>query len=169
MDLVILRPGGVYGPRDSDLLPMFRMARRGFLVIPRSPAPLQPIFVDDVIEAVVRAASGPVPDAPLPLAERARYGWTEVAHALGEALGRRVRAIRVPYATFWTAGLLGELGSRLTRKAPALDRRQARDFARYSWTCDPSPTEAALGWSALVALPDGLARTASWYREVGWL
>jgi nucleoside-diphosphate-sugar epimerase len=169
MDLVILRPGGVYGPRDSDLLPMFQMAGRGFLVIPRSPAPLQPIFVDDVTDAVVRAVSGPVPDAPLPLAERVRYGWTEVAQALGEALERRVKAIRVPYATFWTAGLLGELGSRITRRAPAMDRRQARDFARYSWTCDPSSTEAALGWKARVALPEGLVRTASWYREVGWL
>ncbi len=169
LDVVILRPGGVYGPRDSDLLPMFRMAQRGFLLIPRSPAPLQPIFVDDVTGAVLSAVSHTAPDDPLPLAERARYGWIEVAGALGEALGRSVRAIRVPYATFWTAGLLGELGARLTRKAPAMDRRQARDFARYSWTCDPTATETALDWTARVPLPEGLVRTAGWYREVGWV
>ena len=169
LEVVILRPGGVYGPRDRDLLPMFRMAQRGFLLIPSSSAPLQPIFVEDVTEAVLSAVSHTAPDDPLPLAERARYGWIEVAGALGDALGRSVRAIRVPYATFWTAGLLGELGARVTRTPPAMDRRQARDFARYSWTCDPSATETALDWKARVALPEGLTRTAGWYREVGWV
>lgn len=169
LEVVILRPGGVYGPRDRDLLPMFQMARRGFLIAPRPDTKLQPVFVDDVAAAVVRAVSGAPEPGPFPLAEGATYGWSEVARALGESLGRPVRTIRVPSSVFWTAGLLGELGTRITRKPPAIDRRRARDFSTYSWTCDPSSTAAGLGWKARVTLRDGLGRTARWYRENGWL
>lgn len=169
LEVVILRPGGVYGPRDTDLLPMFRMASRGFVIGPRARTRLQPIFVEDVAQAVVRATSCEPQDDPLPLAETATYGWDEVAHSLADGVGRRVRLIRLPFAVFWTAGLLGELSGRLARRPPVMDRRRARDFSRYSWTCDPARTEAELGWKSRVALPEGLARTARWYGEKGWV
>jgi nucleoside-diphosphate-sugar epimerase len=169
LEVVILRPGGVYGPRDSDLLPMFQMAKRGFVLVPRADTKLQPVFVDDVGEAVLRAVRGDPATGPFPLAEDATYGWDEVARSLGDGLERPVKTIRLPFAIFWTAGLMGELGGRVARKPPAMDRRRARDFARYSWTCDPSPTETGLGWKARVTLPEGLARTARWYRENDWL
>jgi nucleoside-diphosphate-sugar epimerase len=169
LEIVILRPGGVYGPRDSDLLPMFRMAKRGFVVVPRADTKLQPVFVEDVADAAVRAVRGGPASDPLPLAESATYGWEEVARSLGAGLERPVKIIRIPFGIFLTAGLLGELSGRVTRKPPAMDRRRARDFARYSWTCDPSLTETELGWKTRVTLPEGLARTARWYKENDWL
>lgn len=169
LEITILRPGGVYGPRDTDLLPMFQMAKRGFLVVPRADIRLQPVFVDDVAEAVLGAVRGSPASGPLPLAEKATYGWDEVADSLAVGVGRPVKPIHLPFAVFWTAGLLGELGGRVTRRPPAMDRRRARDFSRYSWTCDPSRTETELGWKARVTLPEGLARTARWYRESDWL
>ncbi len=169
LEVVILRPGGVYGPRDRDLLPMFGMAKRGFVIGPRADVKLQPVFVEDVAEAVVRAVSCDPAPGPLPLAETATYGWKEVARSLAEGLERPVKMIRLPFAVFWTGGLLGELNGRLTRKPPLMDRRRARDFSSYSWTCDPARTETALDWTARVTLPEGLKRTARWYRESGWL
>lgn len=169
LELAVLRPGGVYGPRDSDLLPLFRMAARGLLVVPRSAAPLQPVFVEDVARAAVRALEAPPPARPLPVAERGRYAWPEVARLLARALGGRVRTVRAPSALFWAVGFASELAARLTGEPPAMDRRRARDLSRHSWTCDPAPTEGALDWRARVALPEGLERTAAWYREAGWL
>lgn len=169
LDVVILRPGGVYGPRDRELLPMFRMAKRGFVIGPRGSVRLQPVFVEDVAQAVVRALSCEAGPCALPLAEEATHDWDDVARALGEGMGRSVKLVRLPSAVFWTAGLLGELGGRISRSPPALDRRRARDFSTHSWTCDPAPTTARLGWRAQVTLPEGLARTARWYRKHEWL
>lgn len=169
LEIVILRPSGIYGPRDTDMLPLFRMAKRGFVLGPRGETRLQPVFVEDVAEAVVRALGRePCPDA-LPVAEAATYGWDEVARGLAVGLERSIRLIRLPFAVFWTAGFLGEVGGRIARRPAALDRRRARDLSRYSWTCDTDPTEARLGWRARVALPEGMERTARWYEEHGWL
>jgi len=169
LEVVVLRPGGVYGPRDRDLLPLFRAAAHGWLLAPSGGPPLQPIYVDDVADAVLRALEGEPGFGPFPLAERATYRWPEVAEAMAAALGHRVRLVRLPAALFVAAGGLVEGTARLVGRAPPLDRRRARDVALHRWTCDVALSERALGWTAAVGLPEGLRRSAEWYRGVGWL
>ena len=170
MDVVVLRPGGVYGPRDSDLLPLFKLASRGWTVIPRSSAPLQPVYVADVVSAVLAAlACAPAPD-PLPIASSESASWGDVAGALGAAVERPGRVVRVPPAVFLTVGFASELGARLTGSAPAMDRRRARDLSVHAWSCDIGPSRRHLDpWRPRVGLRAGLARTAAWYRRRGWL
>lgn len=169
IEIVTLRPGGIYGPRDSDLLPLFKMAARGWVVVPRGEQLLQPVFVADVVAATIAALDAPVPAEPLPVAYHERHSWETLATALAAAVGRRGRVIRLPGAMFWTAGLISELGARVTGVAPAMDRRRARDLSHHRWTCDVAATRAALEWTPSVDLTQGLARTADWYREWGWL
>lgn len=168
MEVVVLRPGGIYGPRDVDLLPLFRMASRGWLVVPTGGGRLQPVYVTDVADAV-RQATSSGGFGPHALAGEGRHAWDEVTIGLEAALGRRVRTIPLPGAVMVAVGAAAEAVGRLTGKAPELDRRRARDLARHQWTCDPEPAEEALGWRPGVELREGLSRTASWYRRVGWI
>lgn len=171
MEVVILRPAAVYGPRDTDLLALFRLAARGWLPVPTGAGPLQPVFAADVARAAVVAA-GRRPDPGrelLPVAEPGRHRWRDVGEYLERALGRRVRLLSLPPGMFETVGLLSEAVARLARRQPALDRRRARDLARHAYTCDPRPAEEALGWQAAVLLPEGLTRSVRWYRAAGWL
>ena len=170
MDVVVLRPGGVYGPRDSDLLPLFQVAARGLRVIPRSAAPLQPVFVGDVVSATLAALTAARVSAPLPIAGATSASWEELAGALGAAVERPGRVLRVPPAVFLAAGLAAEFAGRLTGTAPAIDRRRARDLSIHAWTCDLEPSRRQLApWRPRVDLESGLAQTAAWYRRRGWL
>lgn len=169
MEVVVLRPGGVYGPREEDMLPLFRAADRGWLPVPAGGGVLQPVYATDAAEAVRAGLEGDAGFGPWPVVEPTRYGWGEVAAGLEGALGREVRSVSVPAALAEAVGVVGELVAGVTGSPPRLDRRRARDLTRLEWTADPSPTEEALGWRARVALPEGLRRTAAWYREAGWL
>ena len=170
METVALRPAAVYGPRDGDLLPLFKLAARtGWLVIPGGRRGLQPVYAEDAARAALAAATRPVGFGPFPVAEVTRYSWEDVAAALGSALGRRLRAVRLPTAAFLLAGQVGEKAAKLRGAVPFFDARRARDLAVHAWTCDVSGTEKALDWRAEVPLPEGLKRTVGWYRRAGWI
>ena len=169
MEAVVLRPAAVYGPRDTDLLPLFRMARAGWLTVPSSAALLQPVYVQDAARATLAAAREPVGFGPFPVAENRRYTWRDVAAGLERALGRTVRTVRLPAGAFVLAGRMAEWAARPLSAVPILDERRSRDLALNAWTCDVSGTEEALGWRAEVPLFEGLERTVRWYGQVGWL
>ena len=170
IEVVTLRPAAVYGPRETDLLPLFRMARAGWLPIPPDADPLQPVYAEDAARAALAAATlEPADFGPFPVAENRRYGWPDVIAGLERALGRPVRAVRLPAAAFVLGGRAAELAARPFSAVPLFDERRGRDLALNAWTCDVSGTESALGWRAEVPLMEGLERTARWYRQAGWL
>lgn len=169
MEVVVLRPSGVYGPRDTDVHLLFRLAAHGWMPEPPEGGPLQPAYARDVARAVVRACEAAAGFGPHPVAEPRAYGWSEVQALLEEAVGRRVRRIPVPGPVLEMAGMAAEAMARLAGEAPEFDRRRARDLSRHAWTCDPGPTEEALGWEAETALAEGMKETVAWYRRQGWL
>lgn len=169
MEIVALRPAAVYGPRDKDFLPLIKLARTGWIVVPNTPLLLQPVYAEDVALAALATARGPADFGPFPVADTGRYTWREVAEGLGEALGRRVRAVRLPAGVLVSAGCVAGWAAKLRGAAPFFDERRARDLAVNAWTCDVSGTEEALGWRAEVPLFEGLERTVGWYRKSGWL
>lgn len=164
-----LRVAGVYGPRDTDLLPLFRLARAGVLPVPWRAGPLQPVFVGDVASLVLRVIGLPVGFGPWPVAGRGTYRWGQLPPLLASAVGRDVRPLPMPAALFIAAALGGTWFARMRARSTSFDLRRARDVALRSYTCDVDETEAATGWRACVDLPSGLAATAQWYREHGWL
>ncbi|HZB81335.1 MAG TPA: NAD(P)-dependent oxidoreductase, partial [Rubrobacteraceae bacterium] len=168
IDTVALRPVAIYGPRDTDFLPLLKMARRGFLVL-SGEGLLQPVYATDVARAALAAARKPVGFGPYPVAEPASYSWQDVTAGLEAALGRRIRVVRLPAAAFELAGRAAERLAKARGSVPIFDERRARDLSVHTWTCDPSGTEKALGWRAEVSLLEGLNLTTRWYRKAGWL
>jgi nucleoside-diphosphate-sugar epimerase len=169
MEAVVLRPAAVYGPRDTDLLPLFKMANRGWLPLPSGANLLQPVYATDVARAALAAVREPLGFGPFPVAENRLYTWKEVIAGLEKALGRTVRTVRLPAAAFTLAGRAAEWAARPFSAVPVFDERRGRDLAVHTWTCDISATEKALGWRAEVALSEGLTRSARWYGQAGWL
>ncbi len=167
----VLRPAGIYGPRDTDLLTLFQMAARGFLVLPSSQGRLQPVHVRDVASAVLRAldSADSVDPGPLPVAGSEVVGWAEVAEVLRAGFERTIRVVRLPAVMFTLAGAAAEFGARLTGKSPVFDRRRATDLTQVTWTCDIEATKRTLGWEPEVDLLTGMVETAAWYTEQGWL
>ena len=168
IDTVALRPVAIYGPRDTDFLPLLKMACRGFLVL-SGEGLLQPVYATDVARAALAAARKPVGFGPYPVAESASYSWQDVTAGLEAALGRRIRVVRLPAAAFELAGRAAERVAKARGSVPIFDERRARDLTVHTWTCDPSGTERALGWRAEVSLAEGLNLAARWYRKAGWL
>ena len=95
LQVVVLRPAAVYGPRDEDTLPYFRMARRGVVVVPGLFTRLvQVVHARDVARALLLAIERPeVVGRTYFVAHPEVITWRELAAAIGRAVGRR--AVRI--------------------------------------------------------------------------
>jgi nucleoside-diphosphate-sugar epimerase len=164
LDWVIVRPPGVYGPGDAEMLELFRLAQRGIGVAPGGAvARISLIHVDDLARALlVLAGAGPV-GAMLEIddGQAGGHGHGDYARAIGAALGRRVRVLPVPG---WLLGLAAAL-----RLAPKLTADRARYLAHPDWVARGGNAALAGLWAPQVPLAAGLADTVAGYRQRGWL
>jgi nucleoside-diphosphate-sugar epimerase len=169
IEMILLRPAGVYGPRDTDLLTLFQMTKYGLLTVPATSGKIQPVYGRDVAEAVLAAIQRKAQLGPFDIAAPQVYSWHHMATMLEVAVNKKLRVFRIPKEVFLVAGYASEGISKLLNQAPKLDRRRAKSLAYYSYTCDTAPFKEAFGWEARVSLQEGLSETAHWYKQQGWL
>jgi uncharacterized protein YbjT (DUF2867 family) len=169
LDWTIIRPPGVYGPGDKDVFEMFRMANKGYCLLP--PAGLGSwIHVDDLARLLV-AALPPHEDATTRIFEAddgEPGGWTHegFARAIGWALGKRVTTYNAPRPLLTMAAW----GDRLVRgKKAKLTPDRANYMSHSDWVIDRKAAPPAALWSPQIATRDGLKSTARWYKAKGWL
>lgn len=167
---VILRAPAVYGPRDRDVYHFFRMARFGILPVPTGDQRwLQMVHVADLAESVAAAALAESASGIYHIAEPRAYTWREMCALVATSVGRRARFVPVPAAVIAAAGAVSEAASRLIRRPGIFDRDKAREMLAPGWLCETETAAAELGFHARVALADGFAETARWYRAAGML
>ena len=163
----IVRPPAIYGPGDRELLEMFKMASRGFVLLPPS-GRLSLLHADDLARLLLALAA---PDAPSGVTldpDDGHGGWTHVefGKALGAAVGRKVRTISMPRLALATAAR----ADRLLRGSRAkLTPDRAAYFSHPDWVAEPVNAVPSELWSAQIPTEQGLADTAKWYRAAGWL
>jgi len=160
IDSAIVRPPAVYGPGDRETLDLFRMAKRGLILLPPA-GRLSLIHADDLARLLIALAKAngqalSEPDDGKP------GGWThrELAAALGEAVGRKALALPMP----GTAVRLGALLDGLIRRDRArLTPDRAAYFCHPDWVSDPALAPPASVWTPSIDTRQGLRATAEWY------
>ncbi|UVI40498.1 NAD-dependent epimerase/dehydratase family protein [Qipengyuania spongiae] len=170
LDWTIVRPPAVYGPRDREMFELFRAAQSGIVPLPpRGRASL--IHVEDLARLLVAlAGAGPEISGTTLEPDDGRsggYAHRDLAQLIGQAVGRRrVFAPHLPKALLMAAAR----ADRLVRGRKAkLTPDRAGYMAHPDWVCDPAKAPPAAFWTPRLEGGEGMAATAAWYREQGWL
>jgi uncharacterized protein YbjT (DUF2867 family) len=168
LDWSIVRPPAVYGPGDRETLELFRMATAGIVLLPPR-GRLSVIHVDDLGRLLLTLAG---PEAPAGLLvepdDGKEGGWAhqEFAQALAGGFGRNALTFSAPRT------LIG-LGATIDRWLRGEDAKLTPDRAAYfchpDWVSDPTRTVSPELWKAAIETAKGIADTARWYEEGGWL
>lgn len=170
LDWTIVRPPGVYGPRDIDYLEMFRSAKFGFVPLPPRGAS-SIIHVDDLARLLLTLV-----DAQPALVRRQMFepddgregGWShkELASAIGTAIGRRVFAPHLP-KSLMTFG--AHLDGLLRKDKARLTRDRVDYMVHPNWVARSAKRVPPAVWTPRIPGEEGLAHTAEWYRAEGLL
>ena len=167
VELVILRPSRIYGPRDTSLCRVFRaIARRRLVLLGACTAETDFVYVDDVVDVLARAATrgGGVYVVGGPERVSIERFFVEIARALD----RRLPSVRLPFRPVLVASaVVARAYAAFGREPPVAPKRLA--FFRNSRVVDHSRARRDLGYDPAVAVRDGVERTARWYQQAGWL
>jgi len=170
IELVILRPSGIYGPGDRRLLKLFRgVARRRFVILGDGKIFYHLTHIDDLVEGFRLAGAVPAARGRTYILAGGEVTTLNelVAIIAGEA-GVRPLDVHLPVWPFWTAGVACEAVCAPLGLEPPIYRRRV-DFFTKSRAFDISRARAELGFAPAVDLRSGARRTLAWYREQGWL
>jgi uncharacterized protein YbjT (DUF2867 family) len=172
-DWTIVRPPAIYGPRDREILELFKAARWGVVPMP-PPGRTSMIHVADLARLLLTLV-GPS-GSPLEAVNQRMFepddgregGWShrELAQAIGEAVGRKVWVPHLPKAALAAASRL-DRGLRRGRAKLTPDRVGYMIHPDWVSRADRAPPEDI--WRAEIPTLEGLAATARWYRERSWL
>jgi nucleoside-diphosphate-sugar epimerase len=171
LDWTTVRPPAVYGPRDIDMLDLFRAAKWGVVPLPPGGA-TSIIHADDLAALLVALASGNAAATKKQTYEPddgREGGWShkELAQAIGRAMGKR--SVFAPH-----------LPKKVLDAAAAADRLARGDKAkltpdRVGYMCHPNwvarfdrqPPPGV--WQPRIPGEEGLGATAEWYKREGWV
>lgn len=168
---IILRPTGVYGPREKDYYLMAKSIERhldfaaGF-----KRQDITFVYVKDVVQAVFLALDHGMAGRKYFLSDGNVYQSKTFSDLLHEEMGRPWW-IRVT-APLWVLRLITRVGDRLshiTGKMTALNNDKYNIMKQRNWRCDIEPACDELGFRPRYNLALGVKETVKWYKDNGWL
>lgn len=168
---VILRPTGVYGPREKDYFLMAQSIKQHTdFAVGYRPQEITFIYVKDLVQAVYRALEADVARRAFFLSDGEVYDSVRfselIRHELGDPWVLRIKAplwlLRAVCAVSGTVcGWMGRTSTLNTDKYHILSQR--------NWQCDIEPARRELGYVPEYPLERGVKEAIAWYRKEGWL
>ena len=168
---VVLRPTGVYGPRERDYFMMAKSIKAHTdFAVGYQQQDITFVYVSDVVQAVFLAMEKGETGRAYFLSDGEVYQSSTFSDLIHHELGNPWW-IRIT-APLWVLRLItffGEYVGRLTGKVTALNNDKYNIMRQRNWRCDITPARRELGYEPQVKLEEGVRRSIQWYKENGWL
>lgn len=169
---VILRPTGVYGPREHDYYLMAKSIRQHVdFAVGFRPQEITFIYVQDVVQAVflVLCKTQETVGKTFILSDGKTYSSRTFSNLIRRELG--VRCLVRIKAPLWLLRLVcigGELSARITGRISALNKDKYNIMKQRNWRCDITPA-LSVGFKPEYDLERGVRETINWYKQQKWI
>ncbi len=168
---IILRPTGVYGPREKDYFLMIKTVRSGLDVgAGFKPQHLTFIYVKDLVDAAFLALKSDIKNRSYFVADGDIYTDKEYTQLVKKSIDKKyVISLKVPLWLLKGISVIAEDISRVTKQPSTLNRDKYKIMKQRNWVCDTEPLIKDLGFSPKYNLEAGLKESIEWYKDNGWL
>lgn len=166
---IILRPTGVYGPREKDYFMMAKSIKNhidfgaGF-----KQQDLTFVYVQDVVQAVFLALDRGMSGRTYFVSDGNVYSSQHFSNLIRKELGMPwlVRIV----APLWILKIITHISEQIgkcTGKITALNKDKYNILKQRNWRCNIEPTMDELGYHPHFDLEKGVHLTIQWYKERG--
>lgn len=171
LNKVILRPTGVYGPRERDYFLMAKSIKshvdfsvgfgKQFITF---------IYVKDLCQAILAALTKGKDATIYQLSDGHTYTSRDFSLLLQKELGINwVLRLKVPLWLTKVICYLGEWTATLTKRMTALNRDKYHILKQRDWRCDITAAQRDLDFKPKYDIATGVKETIQWYKDNKWL
>ncbi len=154
----IFRPPAIYGPGDTEMMPLLKLMRRGITLVPGNPEQrLGFLQVDDLVSAILhwirfheecRWQCFEIDDGM-----EGGYDWQAVTSSINRSGGR---VFVIPAGLLRRVGAFNRRLARLFSYAPMLTPGKVRELTHDCWAGDDREFSALTGWHPRYNLAEGV-------------
>lgn len=168
---IILRPTGVYGPREKDYYLMAKSIKEHVdFSVGFKRQDITFVYIRDVVQAVFLALDRGMSGRKYFLTDGNVYQSSTFSDYLRQELGNPwwIR-LKAPVWVLRVVTFCGEYIGRFTGKPSALNNDKYNILRQRNWRCNIEPTCDELGYHPHYPLSEGVKETVAWYKENNWL
>ncbi|MBQ7420540.1 MAG: NAD(P)-dependent oxidoreductase [Alloprevotella sp.] len=171
LDYVILRPTGVYGPRERDYFLMAQsIARHVDFSVGFKPQTITFIYVRDLVAAAFLALERGACGRAYFLTDGGEYSSRAFSDLLQQEMGvHRVLHVKAPLWVLRAACGIAGTAAGLFGTTSTLNTDKYHILRQRNWRCDILPAREELGYEPQYPLARGVKEAVAWYRTSGWL
>lgn len=168
---IILRPTGVYGPREKDYFLMAKSIKQHIdFSVGFKRQDITFVYVQDVVQAVLLALNHGKNGRKYFLSDGEVYQSETFSDLLHHELGDTwLLRIKAPIWVLRLVTFFGEYIGRMTGKMSALNNDKYNILKQRNWRCDIEPAVDELGFHPRYKLKQGVKLAVEWYKKNGWL
>lgn len=172
INIVIIRPTVVYGPRDKELLSYFKLIKKsGFAPIFNKDGLYSFLYITDLINMLLLLLKNKnIPSGQIFLMSDGKgYKWNDVINRISQLLCKKVQPIVIPrFFAYFLAIIITSLN--YVRREPfILTIDKLKEIFKKGWFCDIKEVKKILKFDPVYDIDKGLQLTFQWYKTNGWL
>lgn len=167
---VILRPTGVYGPRETDYFVFFQTIDNhiepylGFV-----PQRLTFVYSKDLVQVCIKAFESEVSGKTYFVSDGKMYLDSEYAAISKQILNKKTLKLKFPlFIVKWISSFLDMLGRAIGTQF-TLNKDKYSILAARNWDCDIEDLKQDLEYEPEYDLQKGVEETIAWYKKEKWL
>jgi dihydroflavonol-4-reductase len=171
MPIVIIRPPAVFGPRDTDILEMFKWVSHGFkLIIGSSEKTLSLVYAPDLANGIIQTCTDERTTGQIyNISDPTIFTFSSLIEYLASLVHKKGVNVFLPKGLIYSMAGITQFFSTLSKKPAVLNIEKARDLLQKHWVCDPQKIQEQIGFRTETSIYDGLKKTFQWYKKIGWL
>ena len=168
---IILRPTGVYGPREKDYFLMAQSIKQHVdFAVGFKRQDITFVYVQDVVQAVFLALDHGMNGRKYFLSDGEVYQSEAFSDLIHKELGNPwMLRIKAPIWVLRIVTFFGEYLGRMTGRMSALNNDKYNILKQRNWRCDIEPAMDELGYHPHYPLSRGVKLAIKWYKDNGWL
>lgn len=172
LNYTIFRLPAVFGPRDTAIYSIFKLANFGFgSLIGFNKKYLSLVYSEDIKKVIVNSINkSDLFKEIFFLSNSEYYTWSQIMLILKTKLNKSFFInLRLPHSIVFIIAYINSFASKILGITPIFNVDKAKDFTQQFWICDNSKLKNQLKYNNFVDIDKAFEETIKWYKENKWL